>query len=156
MNTLFGIAAAPTAARATLNATNNALSAFTQPFGKFFQAAVAEGESSASAESAAAAQEASSLEQRLSKQLQDLLVAIGAETDEEASIRFDETTGELNVDGHHSASAIEAAIKGNPQLLTDMQRLAELHSQFDPSVKPGDWELQARVTDSGAATLRWR
>jgi hypothetical protein len=156
MNTLFGLAAAPTAARATINATNNALNAFAQPFGKFFQTAVEEGDSTASAASAAAAQEASSLEDRLSRQLQELLVAIGAEADEEASIRFDEITGEINVDGHHSAPAIEGAIKGNPQLMADLQRLAELHSEFDPSVSPSDWELQARVTESGAALLRWR
>ena len=156
MNTLFGIAAAPTAARATLNATNNALSAFTQPFGKFFQAAVDEGDGPASAESAAMAREATSLQDRLSRQLQELLAAVGAEPDEEASIRFDEITGEIQVDGHHSASAIEAAIKSNPQLITDLQRLAELQSQFDPSVSPTNWELDARVTESGSALLSWR
>ena len=156
MNTLFGIAAAPTAARATVNATNNALGALTQPFGRFFQAAVDEGEATASAESAALADEATSLHDRLSRQIQELLAAVGAEADEEASIRFDEFTGEINVDGHHSAAAIETAIKNNPQLMADLQRLAALQSHFDPSVSPADWELQARVTDAGAATLRWR
>jgi hypothetical protein len=156
MNTLFGIAAAPTAARAAVNATSGAINAFTQPFGKFFQAAVDEGEGAAGAESAAKAQEAASLQDRLARQLQELLTAVGAESDEEASIRFDEITGEIQVDGHHSASAIEAAIKSNPQLITDLQRLAELQSQFDPSVSPTDWEIDARVTESGAALLSWR
>jgi hypothetical protein len=101
------------------------------------------------------AQEATSLQERLSRQLQELLTAVGAEPDEEASIRFDEITGEIQVDGHHSATAIEGAIKSNPQLIADLQRLAELQSQFDPSVSPTDWELEARVTAGDAALLRW-
>lgn len=156
MNTLFGIAAAPTAARATINATNNALSAVMQPFGRFFQAAVDAGDATASAESEAQAQEAVSLHDRISRELQELLAAVGAETDEEAAIRFDDITGEINVDGHHSAAAIETAIKNNPQMIADLQRLAQLQSQFDPSVSATEWELQARVTESGAALLSWR
>jgi hypothetical protein len=155
MNTLFGIAAAPTAARSAVDATNSALGALTQPFGKFFQAA-GEANSTASADAARNAEEASSLEARIARQLQELLVALGAEPDEETFIRFDEYTGSLHVDGHHSASSIEAAIKGNPQLVTDLQRLATLHSEFDPSVSPTDWELEARVTEGDSVLLRWR
>ena len=91
MNALFGLAAAPKAANVAMNATNNALGAFTRPFGQFFQSAVEEGDSSASAASAAAAHEAASLEQRISRQLQELLTSLGAEADEEAAIRFDES-----------------------------------------------------------------
>jgi hypothetical protein len=156
MNALFGLAAAPKAANAAVNATNNALGVFTRPFGQFFQAAVEEGDSSASAASASAAHEAASLEARISRQLQELLTSLGTEPDEEAAIRFDETTGEINVDGHHSAPAIEAALKNDGQLMADLQRLAKLQSEFDPSVSPTDWELQARVTESGGAQLRWR
>jgi hypothetical protein len=156
MNALFGLAAAPKAANAAVNATNNAFGAFTRPFGQFFQTAVEEGDSSASAASASAAHEATSLEARISRQLQELLTSLGAEPDEEAAIRFDETTGEINVDGHHSAPAIEAALKNDGQLMADLQRLAKLQSEFDPSVSPTDWELQARVTESGGAQLRWR
>jgi hypothetical protein len=156
MNALFGLAAAPKAANAAVNATNNALGAFTRPFGQFFQSAVEEGDSSASAASASAAHEATSLEARISRQLQELLTSLGAEPDEEAAIRFDETTCEINVDGHHSAPAIEAALKNDGQLMADLQRLAKLQSEFDPSVSPTDWELQARVTESGGAQLRWR
>ena len=155
MNTLFGIAAAPTAARSAVDATNSALNAFAQPFGKFFQAA-GEADATASADAARNAHEASSLEDRIARQLQELLASIGAEADEEALIRFDEYTGDLHVDGHHSASAIEGAIKGEPQLMADLQRLATLHSEFDPSVSPNDWELEARVTEGSAALLRWR
>jgi predicted RNA-binding protein Jag len=156
MNALFGLAAAPKAANAAVNATNNALGTFTRPFGQFFQSAVEEGDSSASAASASAAHEATSLEARISRQLQELLTSLGAEPDEEAAIRFDETTGEINVDGHHSAPAIEAVLKNDGQLMADLQRLAKLQSEFDPSVSPTDWELQARVTESGGAQLRWR
>jgi len=156
MNALFGLAAAPKAAQVATNATNNALGAFTRPFGQFFQAAVDEGDASASAASASAAHEAAALEERISRQLQELLTSLGAEADEEAAIRFDEVTGEINVDGHHSASAIEAALRNDPQLMTDLQRLAALQSEFDPSVSPTDWELNARVTESGRALLSWR
>src|SRR5688572_18097870 len=119
MNTLFGIAAAPTAARSALDATNRALSALSQPFGKFSQAA-GEADATASADATRNAHEASSLEDRIARQLQELLASIGAEADEEALIRFDEYTGEFHVDGHHSASAIKAAIKGDPQLMADL------------------------------------
>ena len=156
MNALFGLAAAPKAANMAANATNNALGAFTRPFGQFFQSAVKEGDSSASAASASAAHEAASLEARISRQLQELLTSLGAEPDEEAAIRFDEITGEINVDGHHSAPAIEAALRNDSQLMADLQRLAKLQSEFDPSVSATDWELQARVTESGGAQLRWR
>ncbi|WP_428308196.1 hypothetical protein [Lacipirellula sp.] len=155
MNALFGIAAAPTAASTATHGIQSALGALSRPFGSFFQTAVDQSDSTASADAKASAAEATSLEQRVSKQLQELFASVGVQADEEASIRFDETTGLLRVDGHHSATAIEAAIKSNPQLMDDLQRLAELQSQFDPGVSPADWELQARMTDAGA-TLQWR
>ncbi|MBL9163303.1 MAG: hypothetical protein JNL18_11255 [Planctomycetaceae bacterium] len=156
MNALFGLAAAPKAANIAVNGASNALGAFSRPFGQFFQAAVEEGDASASAASAAAANEAASLHERISRQLQELLTSLGAEPDEEAAIRFDEITGEINVDGHHSAPAIEAALRNDAQLMADLQRLAKLQSEFDPSVSPTDWELEARVTENGGAQLRWR
>jgi hypothetical protein len=154
MNALFGLAA-PKAAQVATNATSNALGAFTRPFGQFFQAAVEEGDASAGAASASAAHEASSLEDLISRRLQELLNSLGAEADEEALIRFDEITGEIHVDGHLSSPAIEAALKNDPQLMADLKRLATLQSEFDPSVSPADWELQARVTESRRAELRW-
>jgi hypothetical protein len=155
MNALFGLAAAPTAASTATHGLQNALGALSRPFGSFFQTAVDQSDSTASADAQASAAEASSLEQRISKQLQELFASVGVQADEEATIRFDDVTGLLRVDGHHSATAIEAAIKSNPQLMDDLQRLAELQSQFDPGLSPTDWELQTRMTDAGA-TLQWR
>jgi hypothetical protein len=156
MNTLFGLAAVPKAANVAANATSSALGALTQPFGRFFQAAVEESDGAASAAAEAAAAEAATLHERIAQQLQELLASLGAGPDEEVAIRFDEFMGELHVDGHHSASAVESALRRDSQLLADLQRLAELQSEFDPSVSAADWELRARVSESGGAQLRWR
>ena len=156
MNSLFGLAALP-AAGAAANAFNGATSAMTRPFGKFFQEAVEQSDPTADAESDALMAEANSLQDRLARQLQALLTSLGVAADEEASIRFDQTTGQVMVDGHHASSAIQSAIQSDPQMLADMQRLAELHSQFDPNVSTEQWELQARVMENErSALLRWR
>lgn len=156
MNSLFGLAALP-AAGAAANAVNGATNAITRPFGKFFQEAVEQTDPAADAQSDAVMAEANSLQDRLARQLQELLTSLGVGAEEEASIRFDETTGQVMVDGHHASSAIQSAIQNDPQLIADMQRLAELHSQFDPNVSTEHWELQARVAENErSALLRWR
>lgn len=155
MNSLFGLAALP-AAGAAANAASGITTAITRPFGHFFQDA-AEQATAVNAESEGAMAEANSLQDRLARQLQDLLTSLGVGPEEEVSIRFDESTGQVLVDGHHASTAIQTAIQNDPQLIADMQRLAELHSQFDPNVSTEQWELEARVVENGgAAMLRWR
>lgn len=155
MNSLFGLAALP-AAGAAANVASGIGSAITRPFGYFFQEA-SEQATAVNAESEDAMAEASSLQDRLGRQLQELLSSLGVGPKEEASIRFDDTTGQVLVDGHHASTAIQSAIQNDPQLIADLQRLAELHSQFDPNVSSQRWELEAQVAENQrSALLRWR
>jgi hypothetical protein len=153
MNAIYGMLAAPSA----VNMAGRAAKAAATPFELLLQAASQATESTvAENEPVAEADDASTLQNRVARQLQQLLESLGLAAGDRVTLRIDQGSGEIQVDDHPLANDVEAAIENDSQLKAEIKRLAELDSLFD-SAPFMDQELRVEVAEGqGAAALQWR
>jgi hypothetical protein len=154
MNALFGLLAAPAAASVAEAAGRTAKLAAT-PFELLLNAAV--GGVDASAAEIKPIDDAdvpADLQDRLARELQQVLESLGAAAGDELTIRV-ENEGFI-VNGSPDAARVEEALRNDPQLAEDVRHLAEINGLFDGSPFVLGEELRVEVGESGSvATLEW-
>lgn len=154
MNSIASLfAAAPAGA---FDLTARAVKAASTPFEMFLQAAQG---SEASAEARGeehASDEGATLEQRLGRQLRQLLDSLGVQPGDQVTLSVSES-GDIVADGHPLANEIEQAINEDAGLKADLKQLTDIEGMFDPSPFFGDARLEVEVAEAAdAAILSWR
>jgi hypothetical protein len=156
MDSLLSIMAARTATSA-LELGGKAVAAAAKPFDLLLQAA-ANAAKPADVVKTSPAEAEATLEDRVAAQLQELLESCGLESGERVELSIDPAAGEIAVSDSHPAKAdIERALEQRPELLDDLEQLAELNAAFGEGFGAEESEVAVEVGNSGeAARLEWR
>jgi hypothetical protein len=154
MNSIASLfAAAPSSA---LDFPTQTVKAASTPFQMLLQAAQGADAAAGSTGDQQHADEAETLQQRLARQLQELLESLGVQPGEEVTLSVSES-GDIIADGHALANDIESAINDDARLKADLKQLTENEGLFDPSPFFNDARLEVEVADdAGSAILSWR
>jgi len=158
MNGLYGLFAAPTAATA-FEAVSGAVAAAATPFDALLKAAMSANESSAAGNEAQGdGDDNEPLQDRVARQLQELLGSLGIAAGERVRLHVDSASGDVTVaDEHPLAAAIEESLQNNAHLEADIRRLAEINGLFGHAPFANDSELEIELSEyQDAALLEWR
>jgi hypothetical protein len=140
MNTFAVMFAAP-AAKAALGLARSGAAAAAEPFEMLLRAAAQRAENAGASSNSPSSDEndeGESIRQRLAGKLQEIMAAMGVAAGDVVTLRFDETTGGVEVgDEHPLAGMLEAEIADDPQIAADLARLADMEGD-DPR-----WQFQA-------------
>lgn len=146
-------AAAPAGA---FNFATEAAKVASTPFELLLQAAQGSDASAKAGGEEQARDEGATFEERLARQLQELLASLGVQPNDQVTLSVSET-GDVLVDGHRLANDIETAINDDGGLKADLQQLIDSEALFDPSPLFGDARLEVEVAEGAdVAILRWR
>jgi hypothetical protein len=156
MNPLYGLLAAPAASTA-IDFAGRTAKAVATPFELLLQAATQSTAPTAADDSGEQAEDASTLHDQVAQQLQELLESLGVAPGDQVTLRVDNATGEISADDHPLSDAIEAALRTDSQLQSDIRHLAEADGLFGAAAFVADSKLQVKVAeDQRLATLAWR
>jgi hypothetical protein len=130
MNALAAMFAAP-AAGAVVDLARSGVAAATEPFELLLKAAARRAEEADASNNGShdgdEQADGDSIRQRLAGKLRDLLASIGGVAGDVVTLRFNQTSGGVEVgDEHPLAATLEAELADDPQIADDLGRLAEL------------------------------
>jgi hypothetical protein len=154
MNSLYGLAAVPTA----MEFLGGAAKVAATPFELMLQAANQATEQAAGSNgSEDGTAEAATLEEQVAQQLQQLLESLGVQAGDQVTLSVSES-GDILADHHPLANEIEAAVNDDGQLKESLTQLVANQDLFNSSPFRANDRLEVETSEdgAGAAILEWR